>query len=287
MIPFLSFASRRAARAARARPSHPRSLGITLEALEPRLLLTLEPTGPEQELLERINHFRVNPAGEFARLVSSTNPVTSPIPGVADALNYYHVNLNQLQNELNALTPVPPLAWNSALSDAADGHNQKMIAANSQSHQLPGEDPFWVRDQNAGYTGWSGGSENIFAFATSVAYAHAAFVVDWAPGTPDGMLNPRGHRNNTMSTQVREVGLSVTPHPKPDPSSNDVGPLVTTEDFGNRTTLTQPYLLGASTGITTGITPTTTARALVMSPSLPGGPPAPSRPPLGPRAATS
>jgi len=106
------------------------------------LLLTFEPTGPEQELLARINHFRANPAGEFARLGmgSSTYPVNSPIPDVVNAMKYYNVDLTKLQTELNALTPVPPLAWNSALSDAADGHNQKMIEFNKQAHQILGDD---------------------------------------------------------------------------------------------------------------------------------------------------
>jgi len=101
------------------------------------------------------------------------------------------------------------------------------------------------KNEKAGYTDWSSlGAENIYAYATSVAYAHAGFVVDWGGGPPDGMQNPRDHRNNMMSTQVREVGLSVTPHPKPGPYSSDVGPLVITEDFGSRWTQTQPYLLG-------------------------------------------
>ncbi len=198
------------------------------------------PTGPEQELLEWVNRFRIDPAGEFDRLVSASAPVGSAIPGVASAVSYFGVDLNLLRTELGQLSPVPPLAWSSALQTAALGHNQQMIAADSQSHQLRGEASLGARATAAGYTSWNRLAENVYAFAQSVAYAHAGFVIDWGAGL-GGMQNPRGHRDTLMNGALREVGISVVSETN---GATSVGPLVVTQDFGTRSTQSQPFLLG-------------------------------------------
>jgi uncharacterized protein YkwD len=217
----------------------PRRRSPFVEVLEERRLLAA-PSGLEQELLEWINHFRTQPGLEFDRLIRTESPPTSNIPGVTDALQFFGVSLTQLRSELNALPPAPPLAWNSALNEAALGHNQAMISADTQSHQLPGEPDLATRITNAGYTGWTVIGENIYAFAESVAHAHAGFVIDWGNGA-GGMQPGRGHRVNLMDPGFREVGLAVTPESDP---NTQVGPLVVTEDFANRSSLTRPYLLG-------------------------------------------
>lgn len=218
---------------------HRRTARPRIELLEARALLAA-PSGLEQELLEWVNRFRIDPAGEFDRFVSSLTPVASPIPDVANALTFFQVDLPRLRTELGQLSAVPPLAWNSALHDAALGHNQLMIAADQQSHQLPGEPSLSQRITNAGYTSWSAVAENVFAFARGIAYAHAGFVIDWGDG-PGGMQDPRGHRNTLISNAYREIGIAVTPESNP---STSVGPLVVTQNFGARFTQTQPFLLG-------------------------------------------
>lgn len=198
------------------------------------------PTNLEQELLEWVNRFRMDPAGEYDRYISSTSPVQSPIPGVAGAVTGFGVTLSVLKSELAALPTVPPLAWNSNLNTAALGHNQMMIAQDSQAHVLSGESDIGTRIVAAGYTNWSTYGENIFAYASSPAYAQAGFVIDWGNGT-DGMQSPRGHRNNLISSGFKELGISITPENNP---ATAVGPLVVTQDFGDRFNRTNSSVLG-------------------------------------------
>jgi uncharacterized protein YkwD len=224
-------------RTARARGSKRGSLRY--EVLEARSLLAA-PTGLEQEFLEWTNRLRMDPLGEFDRLIRTATPLSSDIPGVAAAVAFFNVNLGQLRTELESLTPVAPLLWSSALNDAARGHNFAMIAADEQSHQLPGEGNLGSRANAAGYTGWTALGENVFAYAQNVGHAHAGFVIDWGYG-PGGMQDGRGHRVNIMSAAFRSVGIAVTPEANP---STEVGPLVVTQDFGASVSDGQRHLLG-------------------------------------------
>jgi hypothetical protein len=218
-------------------PGRTPARGPHLERLEDRALLAA-PSGLEQELLEWINRARTDPAGEYRRLVASENPAASPIPGVANALTFFGVDLARLRSELAGMTPAPPLAWSSPLHDAARGHNRQMIAFDRQEHQLPGEPGLGDRIRAAGYE-WLSVGENIFAYADSVAQAHAAFVIDWGLG-PGGMQAGRGHRANLLNPAFVEAGIAVTPEGDP---ATRVGPLVITQDFGYRG-LSNPFLLG-------------------------------------------
>lgn len=208
---------------------------LCVERLESRQMLVFDPTGAEQELLEAINRMRMNPQGELAIIYTNLATLTSSDPDVTSASRAFGVNPTQLQSEFNALTAVAPLAWNSALSDAAEGHSAQMIAQRSQSHQLPGEPALGTRATNAGYTNWSSLGENIFAYAENAFHAHAGFVVDWGN-------NPPGHRQNIMSPTWKEVGIDATPHTPV--SGSDVGPLVVTQDFGTRFSSGNSFLLG-------------------------------------------
>ena len=57
-------------------------------------------------------------------------------------------------------------------SGATRGVSAAMIAANQQSHQVPGEPGLGQRLTNAGYA-YENAAENIYAFAKSVFHAHA------------------------------------------------------------------------------------------------------------------
>jgi Ca2+-binding RTX toxin-like protein len=200
------------------------------------------PSANEQMLLELINDARLNPMGNAARYITSYSPLTSNDASIQNALNFFGVNGTMLQTAFAALVPVQPLAWNNLLADAATGHNNLMISFDSQSHQLPGEPDLGVRATNAGYTGWSSLGENVFAYATSPINAHAGFMVDWGFG-PGGMQDPPGHRDSIMSSSFREIGISAIAENN---GATSVGPLVVTQNFGNRFAAPQVMILGVA-----------------------------------------
>ena len=196
-----------------------------------------QPTAMEQEMLELLNRFRINPAKELSILLNSTDP------DVNSALSYFNVNRTELANQWATLVPVQPLAWSGSLNDAATNHNKLMISNDQQSHQLPGEASLGTRFTNAGYTGWTSAGENIYAYSQSAFHAHAGFAIDWG-NTSTGIQSGYGHRHNMMSNYFREVGLSITPENNP---ATAVGPLVVTQDFGTRSILNNKgYLLGVA-----------------------------------------
>jgi uncharacterized protein YkwD len=193
-----------------------------------------QPSAQEQQMLELINRMRQAPAAELSLLLNSGDAA------VANALSAFNVNIGTLTQQWSSLLPTAPVAWSSQLSDAALGHNQQMIAAGVQSHQVSGEAALGQRANNAGYTGWNALSENIYAYAESVFQGHAGFAIDWGNG-PGGIQSPTGHRNNIMSASFREVGIGITA------ATGAVGPLVITEDFGNRSALNgKAWLLGVA-----------------------------------------
>jgi uncharacterized protein YkwD len=197
------------------------------------------PTAQEQELLELINRMRMRPDAELDILLNSNDP------DVAAALKYFKVNVNTLKSQWSKLKAVAPLAWSSPLNDAAKSHNQAMIAADNQSHQLPGEADLGTRITNAGYN-FSFARENIYAYAKSVFFAHAGFAIDWGEGagTVDGIQNPAGHRDSMMATDVREVGISILSETN---AQTEVGPLVVTQNFGDRNAIDgKAWLLGVA-----------------------------------------
>lgn len=231
---------RRLARALVPPPGRPRR--FVLEGLESRFLMSFDPTGMEQEMLELLNRMRLAPAAEIGLLTDNVaaTPAHSANADVNSALSFFHVSGPDLAAQWSLLVPAAPLAWSPALYDSATAHNQQMIAHDDQQHQLPGEQSLGVRVQTAGYTGFSSVGENIFAFAQSPFAAHAAFAIDWGM-TPTGIQTPPGHRDNMMSATFREVGLALTPESN---ASTTVGPLVITEDYGARFAQGNPFVLG-------------------------------------------
>ena len=205
------------------------------------------PTAEEQLLLEHINAARLDPLGDAARYISSyAATATSADADINSALRFFGVSGPALLAAYSALTPVKPLAWNDALSNAAQGHDAAMIAADSQTHQAPGEADLGARFTAAGYA-FTRGGENIFAFGDSVLQTHAAFMVDWGSG-PNGMQSPPGHRDNIMDGSFREIGLAIVHESN---GATSVGPLVVTEDLGTRST-SGVFILGVAYNDTNG-----------------------------------
>ncbi|NEP09389.1 MAG: hypothetical protein F6K14_03955 [Symploca sp. SIO2C1] len=194
-----------------------------------------QPTAQEQYMLELTNRMRINPADELDLLINSSDA------NVNGAINFFNVDLGVLTTQWSTLTPAQPLAWSNQLHDAANDHGLLMIEEDLQSHQLPGELGLGQRITNAGYN-WSTVGENIFAFAQSVFHGHAGFAIDWG-FTATGIQDPPGHRNSIMNNNFREVGISIIPENDP---STDVGPLVITQNFGNRFNFGNSWLLGVA-----------------------------------------
>jgi hypothetical protein len=202
--------------------------------------MAFDPTPVEQELMLYVNRMRTDPQGEYDRLIASTNPLVARDPDVNDAVQYFGVDGNLLRSQWNTLLPVAPLAWNESLYNAAHSHNAAMIAAQSQEHQLPGEPNPGQRMTNAGYN-WSSYGENIFAYAKTPLEAHAGFAIDWG-GSVGGMQSPPGHRINIMTATHREAGIAINSFSQP---GVFFGPLVVTEDFATRSTIGNPFVVGA------------------------------------------
>lgn len=216
-----------------------RQWNAVIEGLEVRQLLAA-PSALEQEMLELINQMRVDPQGEFSRLISQANPIRSPILKVEQALFNFRVNGTLLQQQFSALTPAAPLAWNEKLEDAAAGHNQVMIQQDRQDHQLPGEPWIDQRVRDAGYN-FSAVGENVYAYAYDVLYGHAAFAIDWG-STPTGIQATVPHRTQMMNPAYREVGIAITADNN---SQTSVGPYLITQDFGTRPG-SNPFVLGVA-----------------------------------------
>ena len=216
---------------ARKKPREHATVRIGVELLEDRI--TPSAGAREQYMLELINRMRENPAAELPILLNSGDA------SVDSALEYFNVNRTVLQNQWNNLVPAPPLAWNDNLALAARNHNQAMLSAGVQSHQVAGEASLGNRITSAGYANWSSLGENIYAYADSIFAAHAAFAIDWG-NTSTGIQDPPGHRLNIMSTGFRDIGIGVLDAP----ASSALGPLLITQDFGNRFSYGNPFLLG-------------------------------------------
>jgi len=185
------------------------------------------PTNEELELLQLVNRFRADPAGEYARLILSASPRTAVSSSITSAINFFKVDLAMFQSQLAALSPAAPLAWNTLLADAAQTHSQVMIAYDVQEHQVTGEPSLTERITATGYN-WMGLGENIYAYSSSALYAHAGFVIDWGYGD-GGMQTPAGHRLNLINGGYTEIGIDITAEQN---DATQVGPLVVTQDLG-------------------------------------------------------
>lgn len=240
---------------------HTDGLGDTLFApLEARMLLVFNPSADEQYMLELLNNMRTHPEEALAIMTSSLgDPARSSDPDIDSALRFFQTKGTTLAAQWALLSAAQPLAWNEKLYNAAEGHNNAMIAADQQTHQAPGEPALGQRATNAGYTSYTLLGENVYAFAESVLHGHAGFAIDWGgPNGPDpaidGIQNPPGHRDNMMDPRFREVGIRIQAENN---NSTTVGPLVISQEFGNRANLGNPWVLGVAynDGADDGYTP--------------------------------
>lgn len=209
------------------------------ESLESRRLLAFNPTGQEQEMLELVNRFRMDPGPELDRILNQHNP------DVEEAMASFNVNMATLRAQWEQLRPAQPLAWNPELYAAARAHTLKLIEADEQSHQVEGELDLRDRVDGLGYDPYSYLGENVFAYAQSVFHTHAALAIDWGL-SPTGIQSPPYHRQNLMDTAEipvpnREIGIAVIKTPA---GQRETGPLIITQDFGAPLEPGDAYVLG-------------------------------------------
>lgn len=206
-----------------------------------------EPMDEEQHYLEFINRTRIDPVGESHWLTNVTDP------DVLSAYNQFKVDLSVFIADTSVLPPVPPLAFEPRLIQAARGHSQWMLDAGLQSHDEINPDNGQVLNTSgqrvtaAGYI-WTTVGESIYASARSPLQGHAGFEVDWGlfledeQGNPvldelgrmipiaPGMQDPPGHRINNHNASYREVGVGVINGT----GANGTGPQSVTINFASR-----------------------------------------------------
>ena len=113
--------------------------------------------------------------------------------------------LLELINAERAKVGAQPLAFDNDLSEAAEGHDQWMLATDTFSHTGSGGSSPTTRMKAAGYTlsgSWATG-ENI-AWATTRA---PTGYVDEVKLLHTNLMNSSGHRANILNPNFREVGL--------------------------------------------------------------------------------
>ncbi len=201
-----------------------------------------QPTAEEILAVEYINRARADAVAEASRLRNTNDP------DVQNAISYFGVNLDLMEQQFAALTRnLPPLAINAKLTAAARLHSQDMYNNMFQGHvssnnppapNQPG-DSLGNRISRQGYSyGYAG--ENVYSYARSIWHSHAGFNIDWGNGT-GGMQTPAGHRLNIHSSNFTELGVGVVLG-----SNGSVGPILITHDLASGNSLGGPFLVGVT-----------------------------------------
>jgi len=180
-----------------------------------------DPSPEAQYLLELVNRARANPALE-GRLLADVEDAD-----ILRAYRSYNVDMEAIVEEFSQYSPQPPLAFNAALIEAATVHALDMRKNDFQDHYgSEGSSPA-DRIVDAGYF-YSLAGENAYAYAYSLDYCHAGFLVDWG-------VDSLGHRNNLLNidgrARFREIGIAVV---EDHDLLSRVGPLIVTQEFGRR-----------------------------------------------------
>jgi len=127
----------------------------------------------------------------------------------------------QAINQSRAANGLTPLTWSTALANSARQHDLTMQAANTLSHQLPGEAAFGDRERQQGVN-WSWAAENIGGTSDQ--------TVKGALGLHQAMMSEQppddGHRQNILTTSGNIVGIAIL-------IDQQHGQLWLTEDFAH------------------------------------------------------
>ena len=154
--------------------------------------------------------------GQATPTAASTN---AGAPGATAQENQIAQAVFRAVNQSRADNKLPPLKWNSALVRSARQHNLAMQAANTLSHQLPGEADLGKRESQQGIS-WVWAAENIGE--TTEMSTNGALALHQA------MMNERppddGHRQNILTNTGTMIGIDIL-------LDQQHGKLWLTEDF--------------------------------------------------------
>ena len=110
----------------------------------------------------------------------------------------------QAINQSRAKSGLPALTWSTALASSARQHDLAMQAANTLSHQLPGEAALGDRERQQGVN-WTFAAENIGETSDQ--------TVNGALGLHRAMMSEKppddGHRQNILTTSGKIVGVAI------------------------------------------------------------------------------
>jgi uncharacterized protein YkwD len=204
-----------------ARPSLRRT--PNLENLETRQVLStvVGPTPDQQYALELINLVRTDPSAAVTEITSNLSP------DVQATLNQYGLTVGGLVSKMDSATAQPPLAWSDSLGNSAQQQSQYESSNGVQTHQGAGEAGLQSRINSAGYTNDISWGENTYAYADSIEEAMQSFLFDWGV-SDDGHYNNLLQPGTSAQNSYKDVGIGLVN------STNGVGPLVITQDFGSQ-----------------------------------------------------
>ncbi len=110
----------------------------------------------------------------------------------------------QAINHSRSQSGLTPLTWSAALANSARQHDLTMQAANTLSHQLPGETALGDRERRQGVN-WSWAAENIGETSDQ--------TVNGALGLHQAMMSEQppddGHRQNILTTSGNIIGIAI------------------------------------------------------------------------------
>lgn len=137
------------------------------------------------------------PGSAQAASTATTSSFVSTRTAATSVASQWRSDITTLINQRRARVGCGALVANYYLFNAAYKHNNKMMAANKLSHQLPGEASLGTRVTAAGYTGWRRLAENLAYGASS------------ASGIYKLWMNSSAHRANIENCTYKDLGLSV------------------------------------------------------------------------------
>jgi uncharacterized protein YkwD len=133
-----------------------------------------------------------------------SNQTSSPQAGATATENQIAHAVFQAINQSRADNGLPSLTWSTALANSARQHDLTMQAANTLSHQLPGEAAFGDRERQQGVN-WTWAAENIGENSDQ--------TINGALGLHKAMMNEQppndGHRQNILTTSGNIVGIAI------------------------------------------------------------------------------
>ena len=152
-------------------------------------------------------------------MTGNKTPSTQAGTGATAMENQIAQAVFQAINQSRAANGLPPLKWSTALANSARLHDLTMQAANTLSHQLPGEAAFGDRERQQGVN-WSWAAENIGETSdltnNGALGLHRAMMSEQPPND--------GHRQNILTTRGNIAGVAIL-------IDQQHGELWLTEDF--------------------------------------------------------